>query len=234
MIEMKYQTPSNLMLAMEAKIKEHGSVIQHRHDPDCLYNFVDRVQGSNFFFKIFADGKKHVGEFKPGNFAFEWRPADGTVVHHTRSQGKVDVILDQFNAWIKLVKTYSTTKTVHDDPIVENYEKEFEAKFSFMPEENELEPFNLDQQLFLDAYVVEVNNKLELFKLRSTGIEQATIVDIQLEAKQIQSELTRESKKEIRRRLIRLWAKTRKFSLEALREIFIEVASEIAKKLMLG
>lgn len=231
---MKYEIPSHLLVAIEAKIKEHSDLISHKPDETCFYNLIDRTPGSNYYFKIFRDGKRHIGDYQEGNFAFEWRPGDHTVTNQARSQGQLNVVLNQFDNWIKLVKIHSSTPSVHDDIILEKYQRDFKSRYSFSPDENDNEPFNLEQQILLDEYLMKVIEKLEHHKENRDIAEIQQLQEIQTEAQALKKSITQVSKRTVRERLTKIWAKAQIVGLDVLKGIIVEFTAEITKRLLLG
>lgn len=230
----KHEIPLNLLLAIEAKIIEHELLIHHEDTENCYYNLKAHKTESPNYFKILHDGKKRIDNFRNGNFAFEFKPTNDLNTNSQLSQGNLAELIDNFNIWIKIIDTYDRTKSVHDNPILEKYQRDFESRFSFTQEDNDADPFDFEQQLFLDSYLNQIVEKLEDYKVDRDENEVKRIVALQRDAKDIQNFVTRESKKKIKKRLTNLWAKAQVIGLDVIKGILVDFTVEIAKRLLLG
>jgi DeoR/GlpR family transcriptional regulator of sugar metabolism len=95
-------------------------------------------------------------------------------------------------------------------------------------------PFDLKQQLYLDDYLSSVDEKLQKLKENKTTEEIDQLSELQIEAKSIRKDITKLTKRNLVNRLAGLWAKSQKVGIEVIKEVFVSVTAELAKRLLIG
>ncbi len=219
---MKKDIPLDLWKSLQPKIDENSSIIKQiiPKDKDVLIDLIDRDTRSNFFFRI----KEIEGSEK---YKVEFKPKNSTTTQNTSINLSIESIHSQFESWVSILKAYDSIKTIYDDPIVQEYQREFESEFEII--DNPDISFDLEKQLLLDAYLEKTLNQLEDFRGEQENLE---IQEIIKDVADLKSSQTRLSKKEISRSLSKIWAKARKQGIDLLRTIYLEAGKELAKKMM--
>jgi hypothetical protein len=139
----------------------------------------------------------------------------------------------QFKNWLGLLDQYETIESFFDDPIIKSNAGKFYQKFDIIDENADVETFDLEQQLFLEEYLDNSRKKLEKLKKGKTKDKIIEIEILENETEEIKSALTIESKKRIMIRLSKFWGRAQKTGLQVIKEIFVNVSTELMKKLLL-
>lgn len=221
---MKKKIALALLEEIEPKIEKHRHLIMPLVETDALFHLIDSDPQSDFYFKIFPSktSGKYISEFKP-------RHAHTTEKY--RSEQSIENISKQFDTWISLLNKYNSLKSVYDDPIIAAYQKEFETQFEIVDEDANYASFDLDKQLFIDNYLESAILKLEAVK---TDENKAEIEQLIVDAATLKTEQTKLSKKQVIKRLSSIWAKSRKYGMNLLKEIYVETRKELIKNIIKG
>lgn len=113
-------------------------------------------------------------------------------------------------------------------------QERFEKQFDILDEDADISSFNLSQQIFLDEYLSNVKSKLLVLQEGRSGDELKELEALAFEATEIQSDLTKATKRQIVKRLSKLWAKAQKVGIDVIKEIFVNVTAELTKRLLTG
>lgn len=220
---MKKKIPLILLREIQPKIDQHRKLIRPVLKTDALFHLIDNDSKSDLYFKIYnSNVGKYVTDFKPKN---------PTSILNSKSEQTLESVGKQFDTWIDIIKGYNSIVSIYDDPIIEAYQKEFETKFTIVDEDAEYAPFDLERQLFIDNYLEKIILKLEA---AITENNKAEIEDIINDSKSLKNEQTQLCKKQVVERLSQIWAKTRKFGVTLLKEIYAESKKELIKQLIKG
>jgi len=193
-----------------------------------MFYLVDRDTKSDFYFKITKQ------ESRAGKLVYllDYKPKNKDKVDANSLWLTLESIPAHLEKWFGLLKAYNSIHTVYDDPITKSNQERFEKQFEILDEDADTATFDLQQQLYLDNYLDNVKTKLIKLKEGRPENESKVLDEIAEEATEIQVKLTKETKSQIIKRLSRLWARAQKLGLEVIKEIFVNVAVEIAKKLL--
>lgn len=193
--------------------------------------FKDSEKGSEFKFEI-----KNVSLSREGSPIFTVESAPSSKINNkpslTSQNEKGTVIM--FQRWIDWLKIYENLYLTPEDELQKKYQDEFYTEFEILEEDANKEPFSLKQQIYLNEYLTNSQEKLKLLAQSKSQEEQIEINNLISEAETIKKVLTKESKNKIIKRLSKFWGGARKTGIELIKEIFIEIAAEISKKILLG
>ncbi len=142
----------------------------------------------------------------------------------------LDGLKGYFINWKSYLEAYENVK-IFDDPILRQYQQEFENEINIVDEDAEYSTYDLKTQIWLDQYLTRYEERLETLK---TDENQLDITDIQGEIAELKETQTRLTKKRIVERLGKIWAKTRKIGLGLLKDVYEGVKSELINRLVTG
>ena len=185
---------------------------------------------SDFFFSI-KDYKEQNNSF---HFLLERKPKnhkDTSVIKNWINLNNLD---KHFKSWVNLLNQYDEVVSFYDDPIIKSNAEQFYQKFEILDENSDFETFNLEQQLLLEEYLNTAKKNLLSLKENENEGKTLLIEELENEADEIKSVLTKESKKKVIRRLSKFLGKAQKTGLDVIKAIFINVSSEIIKGLLKG
>ena len=219
---MKKNIPLKLLKQIEPKITKCKNLLTPIIKTDALYHLIDKDSCSDFYFKIYPSNvvSQYICDFKP-------RHSQSTLPH--KSEQTIEVLSKHLDNWLNIIYEYNATNSIYDDPILKQYQDEFEAEFNLVDEDAEDVSFDLDKQLYLDSYLEIVIIKLESYKTESkeNSINTIQIENLINETNTLRNEQTKLNKKEVVNRLSKLLAKARKHGLIFFKEIFVEFKKEL-------
>ena len=197
---------------------------------EVIFHIIDKSEDSKFFFKVV---RQEIQNSKIG-YTVEFYPRNKQDVSIYKTWLQANQIPVIFDSWLDLIKAYNSIQTIHDDPILMNNQKRFEKEFDIIDEDADISSFNLEQQIYLNNYIDFVKEKILYLKANKPTQEISELNDLENEASLIQKNLTKESKKQIIKRLSKLWGKAQVIGLDVIKEIFVNVVADITKKLLTG
>jgi hypothetical protein len=208
--------------------------LDHRYkiidSESALIRFEDNDIDSDFYFEItkfeYGNGKTVVSiEYKPQN---KNTTIKGNVrVDHTQ-------ITDYLKKWIDTLNDYNNLETIFDDPIVKKNTERFIEQFEILDEDADIVSFDIPQLLYLEEYLESSIDKIKILKKGKSTEDIDLLADLEEEAINIKKSLTRETKKQIIKRLARFWGNAQKVGLDIIKEILINVITDVTKKLISG
>lgn len=226
----KKDIPLVVLETLEPYLKKNDEKFETTDPKESLLRIIDSDTDSNFYFEVvnfeISNGKTFLQlDYKPQNKmnTGSYKPR----VEHTQLEG-------HFKNWTTRLSEYSRVESIYDDPILKQNADKFLQKFDIIEEDAEYASFDLEQQLFLEEYLEDTKKKLEKLKKGKTPSEILELEILEIEAEEIKIVLTKESKKKIIKRLSKFWGKAQKTGLEVIKEVFISVTAELAKRLMIG
>lgn len=227
---MKKKIPLSILQAVQPHIQSSIDLIKPINDENTIFHLRDIDENSKFYFKVIRQ------EFSNGKLGYitELKPKDSENMDVFKTWLQHDELVIFLGRWLKLLDSYSKIYTIFDDPILKIYQENFEKQFDIIDENASYAPFDLSQQLYLDEYLKSVKNKIEILKEGKSESEIEILNEISQEASLIQKDLSKDSKKKIIKRLSKILAKAQKVGLDVIKEIFVSVSSELAKRLITG
>jgi hypothetical protein len=227
---MKRKIPLEILELLQPLTDKNLDTISPVRNAAVIFHVTDNSEHSDFFFKIVRQEQANT---KPG-YIIEYCPKNKQEVGVYKVWVQSGQITQDFENWLTLVRTYNSIQTVYDDPILKSNQERFEKQFEILEEDAETSSFDLNQQIYLNEYLDNVQKKILSLKSGKTDEEINALDNLEKEAENIQRNLTRESKKQIIKHLSRLWAKAQLLGLDIIKEIFVNYISDLTKKLLTG
>lgn len=227
---MKKKIPLAILEMLQPVVDSNLELIRPVKDENAMFHLQDRDENSDFFFKVIrqenSNGKLgYITEHKP-------RHSENMEVYKVWLQ--IDQVVVALNKWLMLLEAYNKIHTVYDDPIIKSNQERFEKQFEILDNDADKTSFDLAQQIFLDDYLDNVKSKLLALQEGRPQNEVKELENLAKEALEIQNNLTRETKRQIVKRLSKFWAKAQRVGLDVIKEIFVNVTAELAKRLLIG
>lgn len=227
----KKKVPLALLIAIQPLIDEYQSLYNVIVDSNLLMHLLDSDAEADFYFKI---SKQEVQQGKL-NYLVEHKPQNG---QNTDAHAEW-VLLDNISAilsnWLKILDSYNKVQTIYDDPITKANQERFGSQFEILDSDADFVSLDLTQQLFLFNYLESVKSQIAFFMVNSSKPnETLSLAALANEVDSVQADLTSSTKNQIMNRLTFIWAKAQKIGLPLIKEIFINVASELTSKLITG
>jgi hypothetical protein len=182
---------------------------------------------SDFFFEIgFQDDSN--------NYTIKYKPFHPSHVREQEVKVAEKTIIEKLEEWFSILQQYNEVKTPYDDPLVEQYSKEFMQDLKFTDPQAGFVSFNLNEQLLLDSYLTEVKQVLIDYKEDAQESSISEIEKIEFETQALQAALPRLTKNQTLEMLVRIWARTRRYSLQMLKDVIQEFRKEGLKAFVKG
>jgi len=199
-------------------------------DPNAMVHLVDKDPNSEFYFKIIKTDSTQ-GELK---YVVEFKPVSSTDLNKYYNTLVEKTVISYLNLWLGLLETYNNLHTIFDDPILIANQKKFEDKFKLTDEDADLVGFEFEQQLFLYEYLEKAKASVLRLKEDRAPEETAELEELIEIADSLQANIGKETKSQIMKRLTKFWAKAQKVGIEVMKEIFVNVVTELTTKLLRG
>jgi len=227
----KKKLPITILKSLESFVNLTGDKFKTIDPKENLLSILDIDNTSDFYFKIEAYEKKQNNSFQ---FLMDRKPKSEHENGNQRNWIDIKHLENEFKRWLNLLEQYETIESFFDDPIIKSNADKFFQKFEIIDKNADIETFDLDQQLYLEEYLDDSKEKLKKLKKNQSAEKILEIEILEKETEEIKSVLTTESKKKIMIRLSKFWGRAQKTGLQVIKEVFISVTAEIAKRLMLG
>jgi hypothetical protein len=225
---MKKDIPLEIWELMQPLVDSNKNLITQIPDAECLFLAKDHDPNSDFFFKIIKTEQK-TGR---NGYYIEYKPGSKSHLSPLAVWQPIENIGNDFNAWIGLISIYDSINTIFDDPILKKYQEEFLEKFKLLDMDADIVGFNLEKQQVIDNYLVNSIKILDQRVLHAPQGETEQYVALQNEAMQIKHNITKQTKNQVMISLAKFWGNVRIVGLPLLKEILLNVASELTVKLL--
>lgn len=214
----------NAALRHVTAVDEQGTVLHLR----------GKAHTSEFYFKILKSENRKTGGGIFLHYLAEYKPKSKGDTDSKQAWLQLGDAIKALTNWLALIEGYFITNTILDDPLLQSYADQFYSQFEGLDDTSAQAGLSLEHQLKLNDYLTFVRGKVAALKEGRSAEDVAKLEEIEAEAEELQSNMTRENKGSIARRLSRLWAKAQRVGLDVIKEIFVSVASEIATKMLTG
>lgn len=224
MTRYKKDLPLTVLQTIEPLMNEVSKLLKVGDSGQDLLRIDDSDPRSEFYFKIikYSDqGQKLNIEFKPMN---------GNNVDVCSLQIQLGELKPHFTNWKSCIAAYEQVK-IFDDPILRQYQEEFENNVYLVDEDADRTTYDLKTQFRIEEYLTTYQQKLNEFK---TTDNEGHIEEISKEIEELKNNQTRLTKKKVIERLARIWAKTRKIGLSLLKDVYETTKEEVIKMLISG
>lgn len=227
---MKKKIPLAILEALQPVADNNLDLTKIVKDTNSMFHLVDKDKNSDFYFKV----TKQEARSGKLNYLIEFKPKSKDNVNPHSVWLTLEGVVTTIKNWLELLQAYNKIHTIYDDPILKSNQERFEKQFDIIDDDADTTSFDLSQQIFLDEYLNNVKSKLRALQEGREEKEVKELEELALEATEIQSELTKATKRQIVKRLSKLWAKAQKIGLDVIKEIFVSVTTELAKRLLTG
>ncbi len=164
-------------------------------------------------------------------FAFEQMPKSTIDIRSSKTLkcvGSVDM-RQAIRDWIELIERYNADSPLFDfldeDPITQSYYNEIEPNFEIIDEDAAVKPFPIPVQLKLNTWLDKTIKVLEA----QEGIEGEVVQDF----KEVKSNLSKSTKREVITKIRKAMAKALKMSLEVGQKLLVDYAAEVTKRALM-
>ncbi len=157
----------------------------------------------------------------------EYNPKDESSDKPFSSVIKFDNLENYFNRWIEMLKVYNNIKFTEDDRFQQFYEDEIFADFEILDDDADIHPFNDSQQKILYSFLTGIAGYLEAQKFDDDVANE--IIEETIELRDNIPNLT---KKNVAKKLSRLFAKIKRFKLVTFNEVYDVAKKEVIKYLL--
>lgn len=227
---MKKKIPLAILEALEPIVDNNLKLTTILKTDNTIFHLIDKDENSDFYFKV---TKQEIKNSKPYYLA-EYKPTSKDNVNAYSAWLTAEGITDIITKWLELLQAYDEIRTIYDDPIIKGNQQRFEKQFDILDEDADIMTFDLPQQIFLDDYLTNVKSKLLTLHEGKNKNQIKELEDLTKEVTEIQNDLTKQTKRQIIIRLSKFWAKAQKTGLDVIKEVFVNVMTELAKKLITG
>ena len=227
----KKRLPITILKSLEPYVNLVGDKFKIIDPKENLLNAIDIDNTSDFYFRIEKYEKKQSNSF---HLLMDRKPKNENENEQQRNWIDIKNLENEFKTWLSLLEQYENINSFFDDPIIKSNSDKFFQKFEIIDDNADIETFELEQQLYLEEYLNNSKEKLEKLKKNQPAEKIIELEKLEKEADEIKNVLTTESKRKVMIRLSKFWGRAQKTGLQVIKEIFVSVTAEIAKKLMLG
>lgn len=227
---MKKKIPLAILEALQPIVNSNLSLIQIVKDSNSMFHLIDKDENSDFYFKVSKQ------EVRSGhlNYSIEYKPKSKDQINANSTWVTSDGVLQVIKMWLELLMSYNKIHTIYDDPILKSNQERFEKQFEILDDDSKTTSFDLNQQIFLDDYLNTAKSKLLTLQEGRNENQVKELEELIIVASEIQNDLTKQTKSQIIKRLSRFWGKAQMLGLDVIKEIFVSVTAEIAKRLITG
>jgi hypothetical protein len=227
---MKKKIPLAILEALQPVADNNLNLIKVVQDNNSMFHLLDKDENSDFYFKVSKQ------EIRNGNlnYSIEYKPRSRDLINAHSTWVTSEGVLQVIKMWLELLMSYNKIHTIYDDAILKSNQERFEKQFEILDDNSETTSFDLNQQIFLDEYLTTVKSKLIALQEGRSESQVKELEELAIEATEIQNDLTSQTKSQIIKRLSRLWGKAQKVGLDVIKEIFVSVTAELAKRLLTG
>lgn len=195
-----------------------NDLITIKEDKELNLLLVDNDFQSDFYFKLsnpsFPGEKSH--------FDIVYTPAHTTSLKPFNTVTNPDGVMASLRAWTDLIEKYNTINLTPNELLINQYEDEFFAGFEIIDDDAESKSFDFPRQLLIQNFL---QRTLEI--LNEDDSDNSEIIE---EVNELKNNIQNLTKKIIVRKLSRIFAVTRKKSLELCKKVLIEAGKELFKK----
>jgi hypothetical protein len=227
---MKKKIPLAILEALQPVADNNLNLIKVVQDNNSMFHLLDKDENSDFYFKVSKQ------EIRNGNlnYSIEYKPRSRDLINAHSTWVTSEGVLQVIKMWLELLMSYNKIDTIYDDAILKSNQERFEKQFEILDDNSETTSFDLNQQIFLDEYLNTVKSKLIALQEGRSTSQVKELEELSIEATEIQNDLTTQTKSQIIKRLSRLWGKAQKVGLDVIKEIFVSVTAELAKRILTG
>lgn len=194
-------------------------------------SLIDSDSESDFFFRL-------TYEVETLTFRVEKKPASQDNLNVLEKAVTMPVATQYLRGWLQVLKLYDELVTIYDDPTIRHYEAEFFKEFVFENPNADSKPFDKEQQMVLLDYLHTVKSLLPAYQEAADETQLHELTSIEGEIDFLAKYVHLLSEKDAVKKMAKVWARGRKFSLSLIMEMLQEIKKEgfktIAKSFVEG
>jgi len=217
--------------------KETDIYFSELRNKDLLLQVFDKDEKSDFHFFIKEYKKiESVSSSSSGHRVYlEYQPESAMNPNLRNIWIDVNSLDKYFQNWVNLIKQYNETPSFYDDPILENYEKEYFTDFeeSFGTEDQQ-EPFSIQQQLVLDQLFTILKIEISKQSENKTDEQKAQLQIVEQEITELQENIHLTTKAKVISKTSKIFAKISKMGIRFVKELGTEAKKYVIKKIIEG
>lgn len=227
----KKDIPFDLRNSVEEIAKQHLDFIKLKKEENTFYSFVETDNTSQYYFKIYTDGAKRIGNFNrsANNFAIEFKPTDSLNIRQTITQGGLAEVSAYLRAWLELTRKISETPSIHDDTFEKYYSDYYFQEFKIIDEDADRAPFTPEQQDKIEIYLLSLKSAIENI---NESVDEEIKNELIQEVEIIRTTLSSSTKTKVMKGVTKVFGKIYKTSKEFAKEVIKEAKKELIKKLL--
>jgi hypothetical protein len=222
--------PLSILESIHNTVLKYSQSLRVEFEDNTIYVVREINKNSDFYFRIIKTENRNGEQY----YLIDLKPVSKDSVKPYLEWHNIENSKSILMRWIEFIKEYEKYERQFIDPITESYYKDYENKYDILDEDADFSPFKLEQQQYLVEYLNLVEKKIITYAEGNNEIDTSEINNVIEEVKVLQSDITKLTKRQVVKRLSRIWAQTQKIGLEVLKEVFIDVIAEVSKKLLLG
>lgn len=198
------QEGHNLLQQIRKTISSNLDYLSEVREKDCLIRIEDKDFNSSFFFSI------QKTEVTPNGgilFRFMKKPRSAMDLSEYSHSGNSGALITQFNNWVGIIKGYEKIAPTYDDIFEKKYQEYFFQELELVDNDANENPFNPQQQLYINEYVKLIQSALE------TNKDNYEVQELIEEAEVIRERLPSSTKNQVVKSISKLLAKVQKKDL---------------------
>jgi len=226
----KRKVPLAILEILQYKPDSKFYLVKVVENEKAIVHLADKIKGSLFYYKIIKSEHKN----NVLHYNVERIPKGKDILTPSGAWVTIEDIPGDLKEWLDLIEHYENINTIFDNPILRANQERFIDKINLIDDDASFTTFDLDQQLYLDSYLKSTYEDLEAIKTGRSDEEVLMIEELKKESIDIKQNLTKETKKEIVKKLAHFWGKIQILGLEVFKEIAVKAIKEITVKLITG
>jgi hypothetical protein len=223
----KKEIPLVILENLQPFVDKYHEIIHVVPDTNSLFKIIDKDPLSNCFFKVV---RQEVSNQNHG-YIIEHKPTNNSNPSVHKQWTRIEDLVKHAENWKNLIVGYNGLKTIYDDPILKQYEEEFNKDFKIVDDDSKTNRFNFSQQVLLLNYIENVKVYISEEAKDILTEDKEYLLS---EAESLSKSISTETKEAYVKKQNNFWAKIRKKSIKAcdfaIKEFVKEVIKEMAKK----
>lgn len=210
-VSLKRKIPKDVKDVLEKILLDNVNHISYEEGDTYLLKLIDKEPESDFYFKI----NKIYNSGSVITVDYTCKPYYESQMIDMHAGCKIADLQKLLDKWVNLVIDYQKP-SIFDDLILETYRKDFYdsfISFKLVDTNSEVEPFNLQQQLALNAYFEVVEKVVEENK---NGFEEREYCEMKSFIEEAKSNIGKRTKSQIMKSVSGIWARAQKTNIALL------------------
>lgn len=213
------QTVERLFKRIRTFVEVNNDILELTKNEPFELEIEDKSKYSDFKFSVSNPTQNSSNKII---FEAEFNPTNSTSLASRKVPTEENSIVTLLEQWTNLIKAYNKTELSAEESILNEYEQEFYANFEILDEDADTKPFELEKQVIIHNYFVNV-----IHILKQNEEENADLIK---EAEEIKEEIPSMTKRTTLKRISGFFAKVRKKSLPLLKEVLELGRKEVFKR----